>query len=124
MIKFLLFLSFFVTKGECMNLYESWPNFLYKILSIENWEESQKGHQLIVDPSDNAFIHFSMEDQLERIISKYWKNVDKYVVLRINPEYLVGCLVFEANPGGSVKYYHLYGGFIPMESIAEVKIIK
>ena len=107
-----------------MNLYDSWPNFLYKILSIENWEESQKGHRLKVDLSEDAFIHLSMEDQLGRIASKYWKDIDRYVILTINPEYLVGRLVFEANPGGSVKYYHLYNGFIPIESIAKSQIIE
>jgi peptide deformylase len=32
-------------------------------------------------------------------------------------------LAFETNPGGSTKYYHLYDGFIPVNSIVESTIV-
>lgn len=99
------------------------PKHLYKILSSRHWQGSQVRKALILSADDTAFIHFSKEDQLERIISKYWGDVPHFVVLKINAELLQGDLVYEANPGGSAKYYHLYNGFIPFEAIDEVRVV-
>lgn len=43
------------------------------------------------------------------------------VILKINTSKLIGEMVFESNPGGVAKYYHLYRGYIPFESILEAK---
>ncbi len=96
---------------------------LYKILSCENWEASQKKEELVLPTEDKPFVHFSTEEQLERIVRKYWANVNQFVVLKIDSSKLVGRLVLEANPGGTTKYYHLYDGKIPMNSIVDCKII-
>ena len=74
--------------------------------------------------SDTEFIHFSLYHQLDRIIQKYFKDEKEYVVLKINPSKLEGTLVFETNPGGVNKYYHLYEGAIPLDSIQAVEIYK
>jgi len=71
---------------------------------------------------DAHFIHLSTEDQLDKILEKYWKGVSEYIILKLKVAELQGKLVLEANPGGANKYYHLYGGGIPMSSIQ--KIIK
>lgn len=92
------------------------PEYLYKVLSPENWEKSQSGEFLVLSDDDKAFIHLSTFEQLERIIDKYWKGSD-YVVLKINTDQLQGNLVLEANPGGTNQYYHLYDGKIPLHSI-------
>lgn len=78
------------------------PDSLYKILSIANWESSQYKESLVLDSDDDLFIHFSTENQLSRILTKYWQDRD-YVVLKIDPKKLLGQLVFEANPGGFNK---------------------
>ncbi len=96
------------------------PDSLYKILSIANWESSQYKESLVLDSDDDLFIHFSTENQLSRILTKYWQDRD-YVVLKIDPKKLLGQLVFEANPGGENKYYHLYNGYIPTQAVTEVK---
>lgn len=103
---------------------EQTPPYLYKVLSIQNWEESQKADALTLSKDDEAFIHFSRDDQLERITSKYWAHVPKYVVLKVDTSKLSGKMVYEANPGGTSKYYHLYDGSIPLEAIAESQIVK
>lgn len=108
-------------KEEVMQ--EHTPAFLYKVLSMENWEESQKAEALALSKDDEAFIHFSRDDQLERITSKYWADVPRYVVLKVNTSKLPGKMVYEANPGGTSKYYHLYDGSIPLEAIAESQIV-
>lgn len=95
------------------------PTFLYKVLSVEDWAKSQKTVHLAA--MDAEFIHFATEDQLPGIIAKYWADVPHYVVLKVETSKLSGDLVFEANPGGTNRYYHLYNGSIPLSSIVEVK---
>lgn len=96
---------------------------LYKILSVENWAASQGKEHLSLPDFDRPFIHLAMEEQLGRILGKYWKDVPEYVLLTLDPRKLKGKLVLESNPGGSAKYYHLYDGSIPLAAIVDVKII-
>ena len=98
---------------------EATPQYLYKILSLEDWQASQRAKELKLAAADNEFIHFSREDQLPRILEKYWSNSPGYVVLKIDASKLKGEMVYEANPGGSAKYYHLYNGNIPLDSVVE-----
>jgi len=102
---------------------EAPPPFLYKIISSTHWQATQRVNAVRLSADDNAFIHFSKEDQLERILDKYWADAEQVVILKIATEKLQGKLVYEVNPGGSTRYYHLYEGFIPFSSIAESKII-
>ncbi len=103
---------------------ESTPHYLYKVVSIEAWKASQGEKSLKLSADDQTFIHLSREDQLERITSKYWAKASEYVVLRLDASKLPGKMVYEANPGGASKYYHLYDGSIPLEAISESKVIK
>ena len=100
------------------------PPYLYKVISLNSWKQSQSAKSLALSADDQSFIHFSREDQLERITAKYWSTVPEYMVLKINTAKLLGKLVLEANPGGTSKYYHLYDGSIPLEAIVESKTIK
>lgn len=97
------------------------PKYLFKVLSDENWKASQGMESLKLSNEDQEFIHLATEDQLGRIVQKYWADVAQFIVLKINAEKLSGRLVYEANPGGSNKYYHLYNGSIPLSSIVESK---
>lgn len=99
------------------------PQYLYKILSLENWELSQNQKSIHLSSDDMEFIHFSTHDQLDRIIHKYWKHEKKFVILKIESSKLLGKLVFESNPGGSNKYFHLYHGSIPVTSVVNVQIV-
>ncbi|MDP1608967.1 MAG: DUF952 domain-containing protein [Chlamydiales bacterium] len=99
---------------------EKRPTFLYKVLSMDDWAKSCETVHL--SSSDADFIHFSTEDQLTRIIEKYWADVCEYIVLKIETAKLPGNLVFEPNPGGMNKYYHLYDGSIPLSAIVESKV--
>lgn len=101
---------------------EELPTYIYKILSKEAWEASSELGFVQLTSDDDAFIHFSKIDQLERIISKYWKDQSEFIVLAIDPKKLPGRLVFETNPGGSAKYYHLYNGSIPLEAVVDVSL--
>lgn len=41
------------------------------------------------------------------------------VLLKLETAKLRGRLVYEVNPGGTTKYYHLYEGSIPLEAVVE-----
>lgn len=99
------------------------PQYLYKILSARNWQATQNSKSVQLSAEDGVFVHFSTEDQLERIIEKYWADRPQFVILKIDANKLEGKLAFETNPGGTTKYYHLYEGFIPFNSILESKIV-
>jgi uncharacterized protein (DUF952 family) len=93
------------------------PQHLFKIISVENWRASEGKKTVQLSQNDEKFIHFATKDQLNDIIVKYWSGVPKYVVLKIDAAKLPGKLVFEKNPGGTNKYYHLYKGSIPMDAV-------
>lgn len=98
------------------------PKYLYKVVTAENWQESQDG-VVKLSSDDQAFVHFSQDDQLNRILNKYWSDSSEFMILKVETEKLDGNLVYETNPGGVAKYYHLYDGMIPLESVAEARHI-
>jgi peptide deformylase len=99
------------------------PQYLYKILSLKNWQATQNVKTVYLPEEDDKFIHFSTEDQLQRIIGKYWNKEPQFVVLKVDAHKLEGRLAFETNPGGTTQYYHLYNGWIPFSSILESRIV-
>ena len=99
---------------------ESPPAYLYKVVSVEDWEQSCGTVRL--SSMDDAFIHLATKAQLPKILDKYWSGVPEYVVLKVKTSKLPGRLVFETNPGGETKYYHLYDGSIPLDAVVDSKI--
>lgn len=99
----------------------SMPEYLYKIVSKEHWETSKNLEALKLSEQDEAFIHFSTEEQLEGIIKKYWSSVLEFYVLKVVVSGLPGEMRHEINPGGERKYYHLYDGSIPINAIVNVQ---
>lgn len=102
---------------------EATPSYLYKVLSVKAWEESQQGANLKIGPIDTDFIHLAKEEQLEKVIAKFWGDSSEYVVAKLDPKKFIGNLVYEFNPGGSMKYYHLYNGFIPLNAVIDTQHI-
>lgn len=117
---FPLYASEISFKKEIMETVET-PKYLYKVLSPRHWQATQNRKTVALPAEDDAFIHFSTEEQLEKIITKYWSEAPQFVVLKIDAGKLEGEFVFEAE--GSTKYYHLYNGFIPFSAIVESKIV-
>lgn len=101
---------------------ETMPQYLYKVLSMENWKASQGKQTVQLSEEDKDFIHFSTAEQLDRIIDKYWSDTPSYVILKVDVKKLPGEMKFEANPGGVNKYYHLYHGSIPFKAIKDANI--
>jgi uncharacterized protein (DUF952 family) len=105
---------------------ETWhvPKYLYKILSLQHWQASQNTKFVALPAEDEAFIHLAKEDQLDRIIAKFWSDTFQFVVLKLDPEKLEGELVCEANTGGTTRFFHLYRGFIPSTAIVELPYVR
>lgn len=98
---------------------ESAPEYLYKVVSIEQWQDSLQRDQVVITSIDKDFIHLSKEDQVAHVVQKYW-NEKNYVILKLASQQLIGRLVYETNPGGTAKYYHLYNGKIPLAAVKDV----
>lgn len=93
------------------------PEYLYKIVSQEQWQESLLRNEVMISPMDKDFIHLAKEDQVARVVQKFWSHMD-YVVLKLISRKLPGRLIYEVNAGGNTKFYHLYEGSIPLEAVA------
>ena len=91
---------------------------------MANWIESKKlGYveKLPIDIESN-FIHLCEEQQITKIISKFWSQEQQIVILMLDPEKLIGRLIKEKNSDGNTEYFHLYDGSIPLEAVVAVKI--
>jgi uncharacterized protein (DUF952 family) len=95
------------------------PQYLYKTISTEAWEQSQQKQKLQHSSMDDAFIHLATEEQLPHVVRKFWPNIE-HVALKVEVQMMNGNLIHEANPGGTTKYFHLYDGNIPFNAIKEV----
>lgn len=96
------------------------PKFLYLVLSKEEWNNSQGIQQLKLSSHHDAFIHLATEQQVAKILEKFWPGKE-CVIVKVDTNMLKGRLVFEKNPGGSNKYYHLYDGYIPQNAVIDMK---
>jgi uncharacterized protein (DUF952 family) len=95
------------------------PQHLFKILSLGEWKESQGQPYVRLSSYDIHFIHLCTEAQIERIINKFYGNEEQVIIIKLATPKLPGKLVKEKNPGGLMKYYHLYDGSIPMNCIID-----
>ena len=93
------------------------PIYLYKIIEESHWKKSEQEKKLLLTPADDDFIHLSEEHQLDGIIKKFFPGKEDVIVLKIDVSSIKGKLVKESNPGGKNRYFHLYDGFIPFNSI-------
>lgn len=98
----------------------SLPQYLYKVISPEAWQESQRQTRVVGTAIDTDFMHLAKSDQVDHVIQKFWKN-QSYVILTLDPQKFEGRLIYEKNRGGTTYYYHLYDGKIPLSAVVEVK---
>lgn len=94
--------------------------FLYKIVTINTWNESLDKDSLKLSEFDRDFIHLATEEQVPKIIQKFFPNEIEVCVLKLEVNKLIGDLVKEKNPGGETEYYHLYNGSIPKTAIVDI----
>ena len=97
------------------------PEYLYKIISVSDWQKSQTQNDVVLSSMDTDFIHLATKEQVPHVAEKFWKNSD-YVVLTLDTKKLPGRLIYETNPGGTTKYYHLYDGSIPKAAVVDTQL--
>ena len=93
---------------------------IYHIVIPGSWEK-QKDFPFYEHASLGAegFIHCSYVGQIDGVLERYYKGVEKVVVLTIDPALLTSKLVEEPSTGGEI-YPHIYGK-IDREAILEVR---
>lgn len=100
---------------------EETPKFLYKVVSLDAWKQSQNQTNLKLNPKEQKFTRLFKEKQLDRVIHKKWAKQTNYVILKIDTSKISGRLVYEMNRKGTHMQYHLYGGSIPLKAVVETK---
>jgi uncharacterized protein (DUF952 family) len=92
---------------------------IYHIVTPESWED-QKDLASYEHASLEAegFIHCSYTEQIDGVLERYYKGVEKVLILTVDPALLTSKLVEEPSTGGEI-YPHIYGK-INRESIIEV----
>lgn len=94
--------------------------YLYKVVTLEQWHDSQKATHLKLLPADEEYIHLSTEQKIFDVIENFYSSEEEVVVLTLDIYALEGRLVEEMIPKkGSTGYYHLIDGAIPMEAVVE-----
>ena len=94
--------------------------FIYHIVLPEKWEQIKGQSSYSADSLDTeGFIHCSYDHQLSGVLQRYYSEVDKIVVLKIDIAELTSKLVSEPSTGGEV-YPHIYGP-INMDAVAGVE---
>lgn len=103
---------------------EDAPQYIYKVLSVQDWKASQGTKFVKLPDMDTHYVNLATKEQLTRVIIKYWASSPDFVILKLETKKLPGKLVLEANPGGTTKYYHLYNGSIPLDAVVESHVMQ
>ncbi len=93
---------------------------IYHIVLPEVWEKF-KGEKFYEADSlkTEGFVHCSFAGQLETVLRRYYKGVERVLILELETEKLTSKLVNEPSTGGEI-YPHIYGK-IRAEAIVEVQ---
>ena len=83
--------------------------FIYHIVLPDVWERFKDRPSYQPESlATEGFIHCSYVGQLEAVLKRYYRGVEKVLILKIDTEKLLAKLVKEASTGGEI-YPHLYG---------------
>jgi len=82
---------------------------IYHIVLTEIWERFKGRPSYEAESlSSEGFIHCSYESQLDGVISRYYANAGRVLVLKLDTEKLRSKLVEEPSTNGEI-YPHVYG---------------
>ena len=93
---------------------------IYHIVFPAVWEVFKNKDFYEADSlQSEGFIHCSFAGQLETVLRRYYKGVERVLILELETEKLTSKLVNEPSTGGEI-YPHIYGK-IRAEAIVEVQ---
>jgi uncharacterized protein (DUF952 family) len=84
-------------------------SIIYHFAAIEEWEAQVKNEEYF--PSaflQEGFVHCSNRNQLEGVIKRYFKNIEKVYLITIDTKKLVAVLKIEQASNGNF-FPHIYG---------------
>ena len=85
-------------------------NKVYKVLTLEEWEEASKIGQIVtaLDQQD-GFVHLSFATQLNMTLSLYFLKEEKVILLQINEGDIIEGLTYEYADKRGGEFAHFYG---------------
>lgn len=93
---------------------------IYHIVLPEVWAQfNEKDFYEAESLQTEGFIHCSFAEQIDGVLQRYYKGVEKVLLLTIEPEKLTSKLVNEPSTNNEI-YPHIYGQ-INREAIVEIK---
>jgi|688.fasta_scaffold238468_2 uncharacterized protein (DUF952 family) len=97
--------------------------YIYHIAVVADWESAQEsGLYEVPSLKDEGFIHCSMEDQLSRVLDRFYSGRKDLVVLCIDSRKLKSQLVYEWAPSLEATFPHVYGP-INIDAVTEVRSV-
>lgn len=97
-------------------------NFIYKALTQTEFESfTQEGHFYgSTHDQRDGFIHLSTEQQLSRILAKYFPNETKVYILKVDINDYKHDIKWEPNSAGDL-YPHLYNKPLAKETVVTIE---
>ncbi len=97
------------------------PEYIYKIVGKDFWENSQGKQNLPPMPIDetDGYMHFSTLPQLAKTLELYFAGQTGVVILAVQIAGLAQAVKWEASRGGDL-FPHLYAP-LPMSAISRVE---
>jgi uncharacterized protein (DUF952 family) len=93
---------------------------IYHIVLPESWEKvTEKDFYEAESLHTEGFIHCSFAEQIDGVLARYYKGVEKVLILTIDSEKLTSKLVNEPSTNNEI-YPHIYGQ-INREAVIEIK---
>ena len=91
-----------------------------KIMTQEEWDESIAEGKAYVAVSESdvrdGFIHCSTDEQVPGTLAKWYKSLDRVIVVTVDTDKLTSELKWEPNFAGEL-FPHIYGPIVP-EAVA------
>lgn len=99
-------------------------SLIYKIATRQEWDTALTNGQYTGSPDDqrDGFIHFSARDQLEKTLSKHFRDKENLLLLAVEADQLGDQLKWEPSRGGAL-FPHLYAP-LPTASVLWEKPIE
>ncbi len=94
--------------------------YIYHIAAQADWDRAKEsGLYAVPSLKEEGFIHCSMEDQVARVLDRFYSGRKDVVVLCIDSRKLTSQLVYEWAPSMEATFPHVYGA-INTDSVTEV----
>lgn len=96
------------------------PRYLYKVVSLEDWNTSQNSDLLRLSKPDVMLLKV---DQLENTIIRDWNSASEVIIVEIDVDKLKEPVLAEKDKAGKPISYQ-YSATIPLSAISEPRIVR